>query len=235
MAADYLLELPSNEESRWILGGYSFGGLVAYEMSQQLRAKGHEIESLILFDTPNPAYEVVARSLGERISYHWSKHASASFGGRFGRLLRRMNHGLLTFGRTRLERLTVKAFDLLPWNLPSAWQHLAVREWNDGLVDSYSIEAEDVPILLMRAQEQGDKFRYPLDLGWSEILKGNSPKVVEIQGSHLEIFEPEHLEQRTRVCRDALPLVYEKSSPVSQRKCLCRFAYASLEATWWID
>ncbi|MFD2943348.1 thioesterase domain-containing protein, partial [Flavobacterium notoginsengisoli] len=33
------------------LGGYSFGGLVAYEMALQLRSKGFDIEELIIFDS----------------------------------------------------------------------------------------------------------------------------------------------------------------------------------------
>ncbi|MEM9018354.1 MAG: AMP-binding protein, partial [Verrucomicrobiota bacterium] len=39
------------------LGGYSFGGAVAYEMALQLEESSTPINTLILFDTPNPARE----------------------------------------------------------------------------------------------------------------------------------------------------------------------------------
>jgi thioesterase domain-containing protein len=37
------------------LGGWSMGGVVAYEMARQLRAAGEEVEKLVLIDSRNPA------------------------------------------------------------------------------------------------------------------------------------------------------------------------------------
>ena len=34
------------------LGGYSMGGMVAFEMAQQLRAQGEQVEKLVIIDTP---------------------------------------------------------------------------------------------------------------------------------------------------------------------------------------
>lgn len=39
---------------RWRLGGHSFGGVLAWEMAQQLCASGDEVELLALADTPGP-------------------------------------------------------------------------------------------------------------------------------------------------------------------------------------
>ncbi len=39
---------------RWRLGGYSFGGVLAWEMAQQLQASGDAVELLVLADTPGP-------------------------------------------------------------------------------------------------------------------------------------------------------------------------------------
>ncbi|MEO8069367.1 MAG: amino acid adenylation domain-containing protein [Flavobacteriales bacterium] len=38
----------------YLLGGYSFGGIVAFEMAQQLRKSGEEVALLALFDTYDP-------------------------------------------------------------------------------------------------------------------------------------------------------------------------------------
>jgi thioesterase domain-containing protein len=56
LAALYLREV----RERWphgpyLLGGWSFGGLVAFEMAQQLRRDGEEIRGLALIDTRSPA------------------------------------------------------------------------------------------------------------------------------------------------------------------------------------
>lgn len=40
----------------YLLGGCSASGIVAYEIAQRLRALGHEVGLLALFDTPNPYF-----------------------------------------------------------------------------------------------------------------------------------------------------------------------------------
>lgn len=52
MALHYIHEIRSVQPNGpYFLGGFSFGGLVAYEMAQQLRAGGEEVGLLVLFDT----------------------------------------------------------------------------------------------------------------------------------------------------------------------------------------
>jgi amino acid adenylation domain-containing protein len=52
MAAHYISEMRSVQpHGPYCLGGFSFGGLVAYEIAQQLRAAGEEVGLLVLFDT----------------------------------------------------------------------------------------------------------------------------------------------------------------------------------------
>ena len=56
MAAHYIREMRSVQpEGPYFLGGYSFGGLVAFEMAQQLVAHGQNELLLVLFDTFCPA------------------------------------------------------------------------------------------------------------------------------------------------------------------------------------
>ena len=52
MAARYVDALRSLQpEGPYFLGGYSFGGVVAFEMAQQLQNKGHQVALLALIDT----------------------------------------------------------------------------------------------------------------------------------------------------------------------------------------
>jgi len=54
-AADYLDEIRARQPvGPYLLGGYSGGGITAYEMAQQLRAAGEEVAVLALLDTPLP-------------------------------------------------------------------------------------------------------------------------------------------------------------------------------------
>ncbi|MBE7732885.1 type I polyketide synthase [Devosia faecipullorum] len=54
-ASDYLAEIRSvKPKGPYILGGFSGGGLIAYEMAQQLRQQGEEVSLLVMLDTPLP-------------------------------------------------------------------------------------------------------------------------------------------------------------------------------------
>lgn len=53
MASRYIQEIRKVQpQGPYFLGGFSFGGLVAYEMAQQLYAQGEKISLLAIFDTP---------------------------------------------------------------------------------------------------------------------------------------------------------------------------------------
>lgn len=52
MAAHYIREIRTVQpEGPYMLGGFSFGGVVVFEMAQQLAAQGERVEPLILIDT----------------------------------------------------------------------------------------------------------------------------------------------------------------------------------------
>lgn len=55
MARDYLEEIRTVQpEGPYMLGGFSGGGITAYEMAQQLKAQGEEVSLLVMLDTPIP-------------------------------------------------------------------------------------------------------------------------------------------------------------------------------------
>lgn len=55
MARTYLAELRSKQaDGPYLLGGTSFGGLVVFEMAQQLRQVGETVKLLFMIDTPAP-------------------------------------------------------------------------------------------------------------------------------------------------------------------------------------
>ncbi len=69
MARQYLSDIRAIQPNGpYFLGGYSFGGLVAYEMARQLTAGGEQVAFLALFDTApghiKPATASLLKSLG---------------------------------------------------------------------------------------------------------------------------------------------------------------------------
>jgi thioesterase domain-containing protein/acyl carrier protein len=57
MATTYINALRIRQpEGPYFLGGSSFGGMIAFEMAQQLRAEGHQVALVTLIDTPGPGH-----------------------------------------------------------------------------------------------------------------------------------------------------------------------------------
>jgi thioesterase domain-containing protein/acyl carrier protein len=63
-AARYLTAIRAVQpEGPYLLGGYSFGGLVAYELAQQLRAQGQRVNLLAMLDVWSPATDCSLKDL----------------------------------------------------------------------------------------------------------------------------------------------------------------------------
>ena len=75
MAADYIEEIRAVQpQGPYFLGGYCFGGKVAFEMAHQLRAQGKEVSLLAMIDAIAPGYSTKL-PWGQRrmvqIAFHW--------------------------------------------------------------------------------------------------------------------------------------------------------------------
>ncbi|WP_134680271.1 type I polyketide synthase [Paracoccus ravus] len=61
-ARDYIAEMRQVQpQGPYLIGGFSGGGLTAYEMARQLRDAGEEVAMLVLLDTPLPLREPLSR------------------------------------------------------------------------------------------------------------------------------------------------------------------------------
>ena len=81
----------------YFLGGYCGGGLIAFEVAQQLRNEGEEIALLALFDTMNPA-KIEPRSIWgrsyyycERLFFHAANFMRLDFAGKVMFFREKMN------------------------------------------------------------------------------------------------------------------------------------------------
>lgn len=85
IASYYIREMRSHRpKGPYSLLGYSFGGIVAFEMAQQLRALGEQVGLVGLVDTCNPTYFMKWLFRIER----WKQYLGQTFSGpeKFGRL-----------------------------------------------------------------------------------------------------------------------------------------------------
>jgi thioesterase domain-containing protein/acyl carrier protein len=71
-ARDHIAELRLVQpKGPYLLGGFSGGGITAFEMSKQLRAAGEQVVLLVLLDTPLPTQGVVGRA--DRLRIQWQR------------------------------------------------------------------------------------------------------------------------------------------------------------------
>jgi thioesterase domain-containing protein/acyl carrier protein len=71
-ARDYIAEMRQIQpHGPYLLGGFSGGGITAYEMAQQLRAAGEEVAAVVMLDTPLPQRRALSRR--DRLLIQWQE------------------------------------------------------------------------------------------------------------------------------------------------------------------
>jgi amino acid adenylation domain-containing protein len=202
IAASYIRDIRRIQpEGPYLLGGYSFGGIVAYEMARQLAKDGIATTRLLLFDSPNPASPVRRFSLMERIRTQWNLRQDAGIIRKLAGLGMRVLCG-------SIFRVKLEVENRLAANTEAGergyLRHVQSRQAHDLLYDAYVPGRYDGPTHLFIAEAGGgDKFAYQENLGWDPGLIPDL-SVSEVPGSHLEIFREPFLDELLRSARAAL-------------------------------
>jgi thioesterase domain-containing protein/acyl carrier protein len=193
-------------EEPYYLAGWSQAGVIAYEMAQQLRARGKEVALLILFDTNNPDY---LRSFQawlryplrlyfwlEKVFHHGKKMRGLPWR-KAWRLFRERMH---RFQLERIERRqrpgtrgeASSEEDLLePWKV----QYLAAGDYKPQLCDW--------PMVLVRSEVlQSGWFRDP-QLGWGNLAR-RGLQVVAMPGEHDSMFLEPDVQRLAAALNDCL-------------------------------
>lgn len=204
VAADYLALLrPVQRHGPYLLGGYSYGGIVAYEMAQQLVAAGEEVAMLILFDTENPNTPAREYSLGERIAVNWRQSQSGNVAGKLLQLGGRFSSGLIQ--RLRTESEIAAARRLMKQGTKAEAEplrHVQIRESNVQALERYEAKPLAAPVLLFRRDESSDKFDLSQDYDWTPLVPQLA--IEHVTGKHLEIFDEPHVSQMAALMRRRL-------------------------------
>lgn len=133
MAKDYLDEIRRFQPNGpYYLGGYSAGGIVAFEMARQLLAQGEQVGMVVLFDTILPS----TTSLSVRDKIDW-------------RMAKIKRNGLSDFVSTKLRR----DFDGFRKALHSderTWIERRLRQAISASFGSYQLRPYDGEVLLLR-------------------------------------------------------------------------------------
>lgn len=187
----------------YLIAGYCFGGIVAYEIAQQLKKAGEAIELLCLFDTDNPAVAPRYLSLAERAARNWQDGTDKSWAGRIGKLSGRFGEGLVNKVRTKTEKAAATVISSTGLETGGKLQTVIVREAHDRAMSRYTPKSYQGDVLLFTAEDQGDGVVYPSHLGWEGFVQGHL-NLQTIPGSHLTIFEEPYVTELAKQLKELL-------------------------------
>jgi acyl transferase domain-containing protein len=169
MARHYIVEIKRVQpEGPYLLGGFSGGGVIAYEMALQLKARGEEVALLAFIDTMCPDW-FIKKSQWDRC--RWFLKGLAVERERFvSYTLQRWLAGPPP-GSTPHHTVShdeIEAFDLSRY-FEEAEQHYRLRHW-------------DGPVTLFRATLRAERGYVPRDIGWGPFVDG--VQVIDVPGGH---------------------------------------------------
>ena len=205
MAAHYLNEIKTVQpEGPYFLGGYCFGGRVAFEMAQQLHAQGKRVALLAMIDSYAPGYPKLRpwfdREVKQRFLYHWGNLKGTSAKEELDYVLQKgkiLKNRLKTFANRRISWLYLTLGIALPPRLQPFQQPKRVR---------YNYARQTYPgRITMFSPVKGPAWvdHHP-DMGW-EGLAAEGLDIHEIPGSYAHIIsEPfvGELADRLTACID---------------------------------
>ncbi|HZN20448.1 MAG TPA: amino acid adenylation domain-containing protein [Micromonosporaceae bacterium] len=194
MAARYLADVRTRQPTGpYQLGGWSMGGLVAYEMAQQLHAAGEQVGLLVLVETPTPD---LVKDLPDEAA-----------------ALARLLDGLVPIDLDQLRQLPsaqrlrhVLAEAELAQVVPPGLDPGRAQQ----LFDVYATHVEAVRryqprpyagrTCLLRAAQTGVT---AADYGWGRLLTGEW-EVIEVPGDHETVVWPPNVHKLAEVLRAQL-------------------------------
>ena len=182
MATYYIEEIRRIQpEGPYYLLGYSFGGLVAFEMAQQLQAQAQQVGLLALLDTSSPNLPEIRPSWIKAIQIHL-------------RNLKQLKQGdRLKYMRDRILFQVVykrNYKDLLidQWAEPLSPPYLDVLEQNFHASQTYIGQVYPGTATLFRCSVQELSQAIHPDLGWSELITGHLA-IHHIPGHHNDLLK----------------------------------------------
>lgn len=216
MADTYIQALRTVQpEGPYFLGGWSFGGILAFEMAQQLQRQGGKVALLAIFDSvaPIPASKRVEMDDTSMLAILVLELTRTLAGATFQEIY----NSLLPLELDEQLRCALNLMQRAGRELPlngKQWlsQLLQLFQMRTRAVQNYTAQSYSGPLALFRASEPDDSVhpsfqqKYMQDLGWGELAT-TPPEIHIIPGYHdTMLIEPNvgKLAQRLRLCLEKL-------------------------------
>jgi amino acid adenylation domain-containing protein len=191
MATNYIEEIQTIQpQGPYLLTGFSLGGVIAFEIAQQLQAQGQEIQLLALVDTSCPNQdadrESIDRTLLSKTLLHFRKLLKLNNSDRVDYIWKRVVWNLTEGNANILYKLYLRHIK----NSLTELRLLNVYWANYQTQYSYVPQPYQGKIILFKADDRGigneDEHDDTLDWG---LLASEGLEIVTIVGSHEDLIE----------------------------------------------
>jgi thioesterase domain-containing protein len=189
MAARYVAELRAAHRGPYLLGGYSGGGIVTFEMVKQLQQLGEEVRLLVLFDSvpPGKAHPPPSKMMRYLLA-NVRRHGLASMRPFLEFHIKGNLRRFLPRGATRQDDVAAEQEELGLQQLDEGgfanlyWYFTATAE-------RYQMTTLDVDAAVLKADWVWPT--QPEDYNWRHHLRGDL-ELAEVPGDHNTMFLPEN-------------------------------------------
>jgi amino acid adenylation domain-containing protein len=205
MAAHYIDAIVKvNPKGPYAIAGFSFGGVVAFEMARQLKEQGKTVSIVALLDSyVDSSYYYASLSLKKLIRYYDINY-------------RRLDYlmEMLTSWKSLKLRINAKKKYLLKIyfgkkDKMTEQEELALEQFIEAnrmvnvIVDRYHLKPQNFEVDLFRAENDDSYKLDPIHLGWKKAaLKGVT--IHNIPGDHLDIVAPPNDKILARMLQEIL-------------------------------
>ena len=176
-----------------IVGGYSFGAVLAWEFAQLLKQDGHPVKRVINIDQPVPS-EFRICGIFKRMGNWMARLKYPRTNLQEFKRVRKLNQA-----RAASQAATQKGGD----NPLSELSHLAcLEDFYVGIENDYTPKPADLEMILIRGELFRSKFEFPEDYGWSAVTE--SLRTVRVPGSHATLFNERFIGELRNAFAEAL-------------------------------
>jgi aspartate racemase len=205
MAAYYIAAMRTVQpDGPYLLGGWSMGGVIAYEMAQQLEAQGQRVSLLALMDA-KPMKPVEAAAPWDEITLltNFARDLGLSVDGlnlSRDELDRLGSEELLSYVLRRAIEVGIVPQDV---QLSQARRLFEVFKINVQAMQNYRPQASSRAVTLLKADEQANAEAPDETMGWGALTTGEI-EIHSVPGSHFTLVREPYVRRLAEQLADCI-------------------------------